>query len=204
MECILLGLDLGTQSVHAMAVTADGKVLAEAGQAYESINVAQDPLKEQDADQWEQAAVAALRQVAAKLTCSADCPVYLAIDGTSGTILPVGKDGRPLRTTLMYNDSRAKEEAALVHGTCAALEEKLGYKMGTSYGLPKILWIKNHQPEIYARTAAMVHQADYLVGCLTGTYQVTDYSNALNRKQRTSPAPAHRQLHGRGVVQIVV
>ena len=51
--------------------------------------------------------------------------------------------------------------------------------MDSSFALPKIGWIARHEPLVFERTARFVHQADYIVGKLTGDFTVTDYSNAL-------------------------
>lgn len=179
-DAVLIGLDLGTQGVRAIAATPDGAVLEIAHEKYDVINIAQDPLKEQDALHWRKAAFTVLSQIASRLKhLPAAIPVILAVDGTSGTILPIDSENRPLRTALMYNDNRAKSVVGLVHEKAAALEEKMGYRMSASFGLSKICWIQQNQPEIYEKTAAFVHQSDYVVGCLTGNYQITDYSNAL-------------------------
>ena len=178
---ILIGLDLGTQSLKVMAAREDGTVLAQSAAAYKTVNAAQDPLKEQYAEDWEAAALTALQDAAAQLRAAgcANEPAVLAVDGTSGTILPIDRTGKPLRTALMYNDPRAASVMPKLRPIVADLEEKLGYKMGASFALPKILWLKEKEPNVYAKTAAMVHQADYIVGLLTGQYQVSDYSNTL-------------------------
>ena len=176
----LIGLDLGTQGVRAIATTPAGKVLASASERYQRINAAEDPLKEQVPADWRAAAYNVLADVSAQLR-AADAlgDVILGIDGTSGTVVPLDAEGTPLTNALMYNDARSKPQVAEVHAVCAALEDKLGYLMGSSFALPKICWIRDEQPDVFARTATFAHQTDYLVGCLTGNFRVTDYSNAL-------------------------
>lgn len=177
---ILIGLDMGTQGVRAMAVTQGGEVIASASKRYEVINAAVDPLKEQDANDWRAAAFSVLGEVASTLKGRGSTGrTLLSIDGTSGTILPIDAGGMPLRNAIMYNDSRSTSVVAEVHAVTAAVEERLGYRMSASYALPKICWVRDNQPDIFARTSMFIHQADYLAGCLTGTYGVTDYSNAL-------------------------
>lgn len=177
---VLIGLDLGTQGVRAMAATPKGEILCSAAEKYTQVNVAVDPLKEQLATDWEQAALRVLQDLARQLKALGQTgKVILSVDGTSGTIVPLDRENKPLRSALMYNDSRSKSVVSTVHAVCAALEAQLGYKMGSSFGLPKILWIRENQPEIYEKTAVFAHQADFLVGRLTGIYNVTDYSNAL-------------------------
>lgn len=176
----MIGLDLGTQGVRAVAATRRGKVLAGASRRYETINAAPDPYREQDARQWRAAAFAVLSEVAGLLhTQGAAGPAILSVDGTSGTILPIDPNGQPLQNAIMYHDSRAAGVIGELHEKTAALEEKLGYRMSASFALPKIFWLKRNRPARYEKTAVFLHQADYLVGCLTGNFHVTDYSNAL-------------------------
>ena len=97
---ILIGLDLGTQGVRAVAADASGTVLATAAAHYEQINTAPEPYKEQDAAHWRAAALAVLSQLSAALgPVEHEEPVLLAVDGTSGTILPLDQQGNPLCPT---------------------------------------------------------------------------------------------------------
>jgi sugar (pentulose or hexulose) kinase len=177
---ILIGLDLGTQGVRAIAASEKGGVLAEASRRYETINTAKDPWKEQDAAGWRRAAFAVLAELSAALRAKGLAGrTVLSLDGTSGTVVPLDRSGAPLRSAILYNDSRAGSVLARVHEKTAALEEKLGYRMGASFGLPKIVWLRENEPAVFEKTAVFAHQADYLAGCLTGDFRVTDYSNAL-------------------------
>ena len=101
-DVLLIGLDLGTQGVRAMLADTKGKVLASSSCRYARINAAEGEGKEQAAYDWEKTAW----QVLADLTRQAqerlrDAQVFLAVDGTSGTILPLDRAFQPLRTALM-------------------------------------------------------------------------------------------------------
>lgn len=183
-EILLIGLDLGTQGVRAMLADCSGTILASASRRYAQINAAEKEAsagyKEQSADDWREAAVQVLAEVTRQeRERLASARVFLSVDGTSGTILPVDGEGRPLRTALMYNDSRSAAVVPEVHKAAKALEDRMGYSIGSSFALPKIVWIRDQQPEIFEQAKAFVHQTDYIVGCLCGEYQVSDYSNAL-------------------------
>ncbi len=179
-DVTLIGLDLGTQGVRAIASTPTGEVLASASEPYEAINAVVDPLKEQDPAHWRAAVLTVLTRLAEGLPASASAGrVLLCVDGTSGTIVALDEEMRPLRNAIMYNDSRAKELVVEVHERTADLEEKLGYRMGASYALPKMVWIRRNEPEVFERTRLFSHQTDFIVGTLTGEYRVSDYSNAL-------------------------
>jgi xylulokinase len=79
----------------------------------------------------------------------------------------------------MYNDGRATEEAKELNTLAADHCEKLGYRFAPSYALSKILWIRKHEPEIFEKTGQFIHQADFILGRLSGEFGVSDESNAL-------------------------
>jgi sugar (pentulose or hexulose) kinase len=56
---------------------------------------------------------------------------------------------------------------------------QLGYRFGSSFALPKILWLKQRRPEVYARCALFASPTDYVIGWLTGAWARTDQTNAL-------------------------
>ncbi|MBR1821440.1 MAG: hypothetical protein IJ769_07455, partial [Clostridia bacterium] len=138
--------------------------------------------KEQAPSDWQSAAEDAIRACVAELNENAlDAAAIsaISIDGTSGTIVPLDAAHRPLMNGIMYNDPRAKVQAARVHAAMAVQERTLGYAFGTSFSLPRILWIKENLPDIYEKTAVFAHQADYVAGLLCGEFAISDYSNAL-------------------------
>ncbi|MEV0909563.1 FGGY-family carbohydrate kinase [Streptomyces hokutonensis] len=153
-----LGIDLGTQSVRAMVVSADGAVLG-AGTA--PLAGRRDGVRhEQDPGEWWEAVCVAS---GAALTGRSRLRLGgLAVCGTSGTVLLTDGDGRPLTPGVMYDDGRAVAEAARVG-------------MQTSWALPKALWLL----EAYGG-GLVTHQPDVITARLTGRGTVpTDSSHAL-------------------------
>ena len=179
----VLGIDIGTQGVRGIVSDKNGEVAASFSTPFEYMNISNiEGHKEQDASVWWNAAVNTIKHIVAELKekgIESDKIVAISLDGTSGTIVPIDNNFKPLCNGLLYNDARAGEEAAVVQEKGKALAEKLGYKFNSSYALPKMLWIKNHQRDIYENTHLIVHQTDYIVGCLTNCYNVSDYSDAL-------------------------
>ncbi|WP_033285857.1 FGGY-family carbohydrate kinase [Streptomyces sp. NRRL F-525] len=161
-----LGIDLGTQSVRALLVTADGRVL---GSGTAPLTGRRDGVRhEQDPGEWWEAVCAASRaamsQGPAQVRLSG-----LAVCGTSGTVLLTDGQGRPLTPGLMYDDGRAVEEAARVG-------------MQTSWALPKALWLLDAHGwrEGRGQVARVAHQPDVITAQLTGGVVIpTDSSHAL-------------------------
>lgn len=181
----VLGLDVGTQGARVVVCDRDGNIVAQAEQQFASpasVELLPPGYSEQHPSEWWDAAVACLRKVIHDLRwagISAQGIKAIAVDSTSGTVIPLDKSGIALRPAIMYNDTRAVREAEECNAAGSDLTEKLGYKFSSSFSLPKILWIKKNEPEIFKQTACFVHAADYIVSRLTGNFRMSDTSNAL-------------------------
>jgi xylulokinase len=79
----------------------------------------------------------------------------------------------------MYNDGRAVQEAEAINQVSQAFQTRLGYAFNASFALAKMLWLKQQRPKIFASTSLFVHATDFIIGKLSGTYHLSDYSNAL-------------------------
>jgi D-ribulokinase len=143
---IWLGLDVGTQSVRAIAVSSTGAVLAANSQRLSSRR--DGPRHEQNPEDWWSAVAAACRITLRDLPSQAIRGV--AVDSTSGTLLLVDRLGRPLTSGLMHDDNRAIEEARRVNEAGAAVWATLGYRMQPSWALPKLLWLLREYRDVIA------------------------------------------------------
>ena len=159
-----LGLDLGTQSVRAMVISATGESLAVGSHKLTSRR--DGPRHEQDPEEWWSAISSACR--AALLAMPAGVKINgVAVDGTSGTILLV-EGLRPLTMGLMYDDTRAVEETKRANEAGASVWATLGYnRMQASWGLPKLLWLLAQHPSLAAGTR-LAHQTDFINRRLVG------------------------------------
>jgi len=174
MDRLVLGLDIGTQGARAVVTDFAGEIAAAQSVSFSSLNVSGIPgHKEQRPSDWWDAAKSAVCACMGQIDASR--VEAIAIDGTSGTVVPLDGENNPIGNALMYNDARSGAEAEEVRKKGGAMEEKLGYVFNSSYALPKILWLLNHG----CKAKGFVHQTDYIVGKLTGDYSITDYSNAL-------------------------
>ena len=178
-----LGIDLGTQGVRAVVADGAGNILAAEGHAYDhkSFTVAQG-CHEQSAYGWWEALQQVLQNLMGQLEEKGHCAeeiTALSVDGTSGTIVFLDENFDPVYNGIMYNDARSGQQAQLVRQKGRHIEEKLGYSFGASFALPKMLWFKETMPQLYDKVRYIVHQSDFIVGRLTGRYDISDYSNAL-------------------------
>lgn len=173
---VFLGIDLGTQSVRAMAVSSTGTVL---GLGTHPLTSHRDGVRhEQEPEEWWTATTAACRAALADLRPEAIRGV--AVDATSGTILLMDDAGRALTRGLMYDDTRAVAEAKLANEAGGAVWSRMGYgRMQAAWGLPKLLWLLRERRELVTRTTRLAHQSDFITRRLAGVAVATDTSNAL-------------------------
>lgn len=170
---MFLGVDLGTSSVKALLVDEGGRVIAEAS-APLTVSRPHPLWSEQDPDAWWQATVDAVRTLPAaeRLRVRA-----MALAGQMHGAVVVGADDVPLRPAILWNDGRA-------HAECTALEALMpnsraitGNCAMPGFTAPKLLWLRAHEPEIFARTRAVLLPKDYVRLKMTGD-KVSDLSDA--------------------------
>jgi sugar (pentulose or hexulose) kinase len=161
---LVIGIDIGTSGARAVAMDAAFDVIASG-----SSKLAEFSTDHRDPVIWWKAVQTALGQV---LDAIDRMQVRaIAIDGTSGTMLPVSADGAPLAVPMMYNDPVGDADI-LAHIKAHAPKESAAH--GATSGLAKALLFKSI-PDVFR----VIHQADWLAGHFTGLYDVSDENNAL-------------------------
>lgn len=164
MTPLVIGIDLGTSGARAVAMMPDYEVVAEGSSALTDHGAdARDPAV------WWSAVETALEQVLTAVDRSAVRAI--AVDGTSGTLLPVDADGTPLARPLMYND-RVEDEGLLARIAPVIARDSAAH--GATSGLAKALVFQG-----VPGVAKVLHQADWIAGRLSGCFDTTDENNAL-------------------------
>jgi sugar (pentulose or hexulose) kinase len=172
---VWLGIDVGTQSVRALAVSDAGRLLALGSHPLTSRRDGE-RRHEQDPEQWWRAVAAACRALVQQLPASRIRA--LAVDATSGTVLLADQDTRSLTPALMYDDARAAAEAQLVRDVSAETLPPLASWARPSWSLPKLLWLLREYRNI-APGARLLHQSDFVNSRLAGHPVACDWSNAF-------------------------
>lgn len=175
---VILAYDLGTSLLKTTIVDLHGKILASASQTYPTY--IDGVCAEQKAEDW----WACVCQTTHRLMN--EHPEYrsqIAAIGVSGHMsgcLAVNSDGKPLRPAIIHADSRAAAQTARIVQSIGrgSLYQKTGCVLDPKASLCKILWMKDNEPALYKKTARFLQSKDYLTACLTGHFDVTDYSDA--------------------------
>ncbi|MFB7760922.1 FGGY-family carbohydrate kinase [Streptomyces xiamenensis] len=173
-EPVWIGVDLGTQSVRALAVDDEGRTVAAAARP---LRGRRDGARhEQDPASWWERTAEALAELSGSL---GGRPVgALAVCATSGTVLLTGPAGVPRTPGLMYDDSRAGALAAEAQEAGAGLWQHLGYRMQPAWALPKLLWWRD-AGLLADGGVRLAHQPDVVAAALVGHPVAADSSHAL-------------------------
>jgi xylulokinase len=163
----LVGLDVGTSGVKALGITPAGDVVGSAEEAYE-LSTPQPGWAEQDPEDWWRASQAAL----ARLDLRGDRTIGLS--GQMHGLVCLDADGNVLRPAILWNDQRTSAE-------CSEIEERVGLgrlieltgnRALTGFTAPKLLWLRRHEPDVYARIHRVVLPKDYVRLRLTGEWAI--------------------------------
>ncbi|ODS83763.1 MAG: carbohydrate kinase [Cytophagaceae bacterium SCN 52-12] len=176
-----LGVDVGTQGVRVVLTDELGKILgSEEIKTFRRSPQAASYRVSQNPDEWWEAAQECLgRLLSAQPSRLKDSIQAISVTSTSGTVIPLDKDNRPLSDAIMYSDTRQEAEGKLCR-ELALQHHPSGYTgFNASSGLPKMVWFVKNYPEQAAFIKTWIHAADYLTGKLCGNFRTTDHTNAL-------------------------
>ena len=169
-DCIVAGIDLGTQSLKAVLYDCDQKhIAAQASCALDLISE-DDGTREQKTQWYDEA----LKNAFEKLPCELRKRVQaVGVSGQQHGFVPLDKDGQALYNVKLWNDTSTAEECRLLTekagGTTSVLQEA-GNLMLPGFTAPKILWFKRHYPEQWKKLRYLMLPHDYINYVLTGNY----------------------------------
>ncbi len=169
-----IGVDLGTTACKAALYAVDGQVLAEFNREYPLIK--QQGRVEQDASLWWLIVREAIASVADGYSKSVQA-ISVSTQGIS--FVPVDHAGNPLYNAISWLDLRGEQELSqlALRFSDDDIYRKTGKHLNGAYSLPKLMWFKNHHPDLYERTDRISMPLDFLNQKLCGL-AVTDYTMA--------------------------
>lgn len=178
----VIGIDGGTESLRAHVFDLSGRARGVGKCAY-ATQFPEPGQAEQNPDDWWHAAGVAVREAMAVAGVDPDQITAIACDTTSCTVVALDDQGRPLRPCLLWMDVRAHREAADVAGCgdpALRLNGNGAGPVSPEWMIPKALWIKRHQPALWARAAMVGEYQDFLTLRLTGRW-VASLNNVTMR-----------------------
>ncbi|PYF78324.1 xylulokinase [Marinomonas alcarazii] len=169
-----LGLDLGTSGLKGVVIGADGNVLAQESASL-VVNSPQTLWSEQDPESWWQACVEVIRQLQQRLDLSKLKAIGLSGQMHGATLLDA--QGNILRPCILWNDGRSQAQCEALMTQFPELKERSGNLAMPGFTAPKIRWVQENEPDIFAKLAFVLLPKDYLAYRLTGVMS-SDCSDA--------------------------
>ncbi|MBV8856678.1 MAG: xylulokinase [Acidobacteria bacterium] len=175
----LLGIDVGTGGSRALVVDEQGRVVASATVEHEPFASPQTGWAEQDAHDWWRASESAVREVLQADGVRAEDVACVGLTGQMHGAVLLDERDEPLRPSIIWCDVRTHEQ-------CRALTEQVGAERLIQlvsnpalegFTLPKMLWVREREPEVWARVRAVLLPKDYVRLRLTGE-KATDVADA--------------------------
>jgi len=173
----VIGVDLGTSAVKVLLVNRSGEVCGEVSESYPLMQP-RSGYSEQDPEDWVRQTVSALKKLVRQSGVSPQQIAGMSFSGQMHGLVLLDEQKRVIRPAILWNDTRTTEQ-------CREIEETLGDKLLAiarnpaleGFTLPKLLWVRKHEPELFRRASVFLLPKDYLRFRLTGEIHM-EYSDA--------------------------
>ncbi|MGB0095279.1 MAG: FGGY family carbohydrate kinase, partial [Solirubrobacteraceae bacterium] len=174
MSAPLVGVDVGTSGTKGVAIDDEGSVLASAEATY-PLSTPRNGWAEQDPEDWRQAT----ESVLAELRAAVGAPAAVGLSGQMHGLVALDAHDRVLRPAILWNDQRTAQECHAIE-RAVGLERLIaltGNRALPGFTAPKLLWLRRHEPDVYAQIARIALPKDYVRLRLCGEH-ATDVSDA--------------------------
>lgn len=167
----VLGIDIGTSGCKCILLDDEGKPFRTRGKEYQP-DMKADGTVEQNPEEWFDTAVECLNEFAELDGVNLSQIVAVSVTGQMQGVTLLDKEGNPVRKSILWNDIRAENESEELNGKHRELFEKsISFAATPALTISKILWLKKHEPENWAKTEKFTFASNYisfrLTGCVT-------------------------------------
>jgi xylulokinase len=173
----VIGCDIGSQSLKAILLSADGKICGETSASY-PIEYPQPTWAEQSPNAWIAALSQAVRSLLANNNVAANQIFALGLDAQVDGVVAIDKSGQPLYPAIIWMDRRAISECEEVGKKISpkTIFEITGLNLDATHVAPKMRWLANHESRLFEKATSLLLPGSYVAFALTGELAV-DYSN---------------------------
>jgi len=172
-KSLLLGIDVSTTGVKALLIDEMGQVFSSATTPI-PLSTPYPLWSEQSPEHWWSGAVTSIRQVLAQTGLDGSEIRGVGLTGQMHGLVLLDAKNKILRPAILWNDQRTAEECEQIYRMVGfeRLLQITGNRALTGFTAPKILWVRNHEPQIYAQIEHILLPKDYVRFCLSGDYAV--------------------------------
>ncbi len=178
MPKYLLGLDVSTTGSKALLIDERGRVVKSATNSH-PLSTPRPAWSEQDPNDWWKASIVSIRQVMDAAGVEASEIAGIGLTGQMHGLVLLDREGKVLRPAILWNDQRTAAQCASITETVGQdrVLQITGNPVLPGFTAPKIVWVRENEPEVYERVASFLLPKDYIRYKLTGAL-VCDVSDA--------------------------
>jgi len=171
-----LGIDLGTSELKFLLLDTQHRIVASVGEPL-SVQRPHPLWSEQHPADWWAACDRGLLRLTAEQPAAMRAVRGIGLSGQMHGAVLIGADDAVLRPAILWNDGRSGAECAELEAACPSLQTLSGNLAMPGFTAPKLLWVRKHEPELFARTDGVLLPKDWLRLMLTGE-RVSEMSDA--------------------------
>ena len=174
MDCFI-GLDIGTSSVKGMLLS-EKAIVKTASREY-PLYYPKDGWSEQNPQDWYDGSISVIKELVSDI--DKNSVVSISFSGQMHGLVVLDENDNVIRPAILWNDSRSSLETEYLNNIIGkkTLQQNTGNIAFSGFTAPKILWLKNNEPENFAKITKIMLPKDYLAYCLSGSF-CSDYSDA--------------------------
>jgi xylulokinase len=175
-----MGIDTGTGGTRALLVDAKGKQIAAFTAPHEDVRMERPLWAEQRPEDWDRAAVEAIRGLLAAAAIKGSDVRGIGLSGQMHGLVILDRSAEVIRPALIWCDQRSQAQVDFIHQTIGRekVVKLIANPVLTGFTLPKLLWVRDHEPQQFERVRKMLLPKDYIRFRLTGEFasEVSDAS----------------------------
>lgn len=169
----VIGIDIGTTSVKTILLSAEGNIVDEDTQEHNLLSL-HPGWAEEDANVWWSDTIKTLKKLSSRNPDKMNNVKGLGVSGMVPAIVILDAQGEPLRKTIQQNDARAVEQIEVVKNNLdqEILFDHVGGYTNQQHVIPRLLWVKENEPDVWKKAAHVMGSYDWIVYKLTNQLSI--------------------------------